>query len=1147
MEIKLINVRSLPIIIGIRKRLLLMIMRTFIFLLCTTVFSFNVETTLAQEKVTIEVDKEATIDEVFEIIIDQTKYRFLYPVDLFKDTPKVQLKKGTISVDKLLNQSISTAKFNIVLSADNTIVIKEKHTQQKSVSGTVTDEKGTPLLGATILIKGTNRGTTADIDGKFQIVMPENENTLVFSFIGYKTQQVEVDTSTTLNIIMQSEESLREVVVIGYGTAKKEDIIGSVGIVSVEHIQMQAPTVNIDYALQGLIPGVQITGSNGQPGAPARIRIRGTTSLMGSNQPLYVIDGIPVVAESNIPSGGSEGSNLANALEQQGLNTPIGNLNSNDIASITVLKDASAGAIYGSRAANGVIIITTKRGKFSDKPRFNFDYSLSTQEPRTLDVLNAEQFRNVTTTAVENGTINNAYTRSVLDGSYFGNSDTNWEEELSPSNPITQNFYLSLQGGNETTRYLTALGVKTEEGVFENTSFDRYTFKLNLDSQISSKWKFGVNTHFSFSDQNALDGSVTDRMYIFRPDLPVFDDNGNYSFSTGYSLENPVALSQATNENKTFLLLGSLFTELEIFEGLVAKTLLSMNYNNGLQNSFYPKFTFRGGWSTSNGDGDGYAQESRSNFTNIMWENTLRYNKLIGDLHNVDAVIGASFEQSKNSFVKAWGTGYFNDVLTNISSATVSKDGASLETGSGLASYFGRFNYDFDTRYLLSFSARIDGSSKFAVENKYAFFPAMAVGWRISEEAFLEDKEAIDEIKLRASWGITGQQDFGPYQWRTLYETDDYGGAPSIVLSQLGNDRLKWERSKQFDLGMNFSFFKSRLNGEMGYYVKDTEDAIFTAISPGNTGFSSVVANVGNTRNTGFEFQFGGDIISNENFKWNLSINATTNTNKLVRISDDFKDEDGFITGFGGGGILREGSPIGLIYGYVSEGIFQSQSEIDALNTSAPNGIYQNAATSPGDIRFRDINGPLGVPDGVITNLDQEIIGDTQPDFFGGLTNRFDYKGFSLTALFTYSVGNDLHWFNQARSINFASSFLAENKTTEVLNAWTPENQSNIPRVVFGDPNDNDRISSHYVYDASFVRLKTLNLQYSFPRSVLEGFGFLDSASIYLVGQNLLTFTDYPGADPEATNLYNNDISAGRDNNRFPPAKVFTVGIKIGF
>lgn len=1113
--------------------------------------------TYSQNKLSLHL-KEAPLTEAFKEIERNTNYSVFYESTTVNVERNVSIEVQNKEIKEVLDLLLSDFGIQYEIFKNQIILTPAKPkvddagksgtvAPQQRVRGKVVDQEGMPLLGATVVVKGTSMGTTANVDGEFTINAPAGA-VLEVSFVGYKTKEVEVGADDYIEVTMEAEMGeLNEVVLVGYGSNKKKDIIGSVGVVEMENIQTQAPTVNVDQALQGQVPGVYIAGSNGQPGAPARIRIRGTTSLWGSNQPLYVIDGIPVVPNSNIPVGGSEGGRLGTELDQQGLNTPIGNISAADIESISVLKDASAGAIYGSRAANGVIIIETKNGVFNGKPTFNVDFSVSAQTPKTLDVLNAEQFKEVTTTAVENSPIRNSYAESVLDGSYFGDADTDWEEVLSPSSPVTTYFNLNMQGGNENTRYFSSIGANTQDGVFEGTGYDRYSFKLNLDTKISSIWNFGVKSSLSFTDQQALDGSVTDRMYIFRPDVPVFDESGHYSVSSGYSLENPAALAQASNDNKTLLLLTSFFTEVELTEGLRAKSLLSLNYNNGIQESFYPKYTLTGGWSRFSGDGEGYAQQSRSNFSNLMWENTLRYNKLIADVHQVDAVLGASFEQTTNSYLKGWGEGFFNDVLTNVSSATVDRETSSYKSTSGLSSYFGRLNYDYDSKYLLTLSGRVDGSSKFAVENKYAFFPAAALGWRISEENFLAEAESVDDIKLRTSWGVTGQQDFGPYQWRTLFEADDYGNEPAIVISQLGNDRLKWERTRQFDLGIDYSFFDYRLNGGIGYYVKKTEDAIFPVITPGNTGFSSVLANVGSTRNTGLEFQVNADIVRGENFNWNIAVNASTNTNKLTEISDDFLNEDGYITGFGGGGQLKEGSPIGLIYGYVSEGIFQDQSEIDALNEAAPGGVYQESATSPGDLRFADISGPEGTPDGVVDNYDQTIIGDTQPDFFGGFTNSLSYKGFSLRTLFTYSVGNDLHWFNQARSINFSSSFLGENKTTEVLNAWTPENPTDQPRLVYGDPNNNDRISSYYVHDASYLRLKTLNLQYNFSEAALSSLSFLKNASVYVIAQNLFTITNYPGADPEASNLYNNDISAGRDNNRFPVAKVFTAGVKVGF
>ncbi|MCK0132012.1 TonB-dependent receptor [Flavobacteriaceae bacterium F08102] len=1125
---------------------------TSLFLLLV-LFQLNANNSYAQKtKISLNLERVG-FKQILTEIERNTDFNFFYDNTTFNSNRKLSINFKNKNIHKALNQifrgsGITYEIYNrqIILKRPDLLQVSA---QQTEITGQVTDETGEPLPGATVLFKDSNIGVSTDFNGKFKLIKPERATTLVISYVGYQTQEIVIDGRTVINVqLVPGLDALNEVVLIGYGSVKKEALTGSVGVVDIKNITNQAPTANLDNALQGQVAGVYVTTANGQPGAAARIRIRGTTSLLGSNQPLYVIDGIPVVPNSNIPIGGTEGRNLGNELAQEGLSTPIGNINTNDIESISILKDASAAAIYGSRAANGVIIITTKQGVFSGAPKFDASVSISTQNARTLDVLNAAQFKEAWTTAVSNGTINNAYTQSVLDGTYFGDADTNWEDEVSPSSPITTVYNLSMYGGSKSTRYNTSIGVNQQDGIYNRTGFDRYSFNLNLESVVNDIWKIGSKINVSFADQHALDGGLTQLTYSYRPDIPVRNDQGAYSFSPQYSFENPVARSKAYNDNKTTLLLGSFFTELTLAEGLKLKSMFALNYNNGNQKSFYPKFTFTGGWNRNLGDGDGYAQESRSTFTNTVWDNTLSYSKIIADKHQLDAVIGASFEKSKSSNTKAWGEGFFNDVLTNITSATEFTSGSSFESGSGLASYFGRFNYDFDHRYLVTLAARIDGSSKFATDNKYAFFPAAAVAWRISEEAFLSDNEVIDDLKLKVSLGKTGQQDFSDYAWRTLFSTYDYGGEPSIILSQLGNDQLKWETTNQFDIGLDFTLFDNRLSGEFGYYTKTTKDALFTAITPGSTGFTSIIANVGDTENTGFEIGIKGDLIRTQDVTWNLGFNWSKNKNKLTKISDDFLGEDGFLTGFPGGGRLREGSPIGLIYGYRAEGLFQDQDVIDALNAASPTGTYQNARTSPGDIRFKDISGPDGVPDGRITNLDQEVIGNAQADFFGGITSTIRYKGLSLSAMFTYAVGNELQAFSLARDTNFSNTFLGENKTTAVLDAWTPQNTStDIPRIVYGDPNDNDRLSSHYVYDASYLRLKTLNLGYTFNQNFLKKIKFLDNLSIYAIGQNLWTITKYPGADPEATNLYNNDISSGRDNNRFPVTKVFSAGIRLGF
>ncbi len=1112
--------------------------------------------------------KEVNYLRVFEEIESKTDFNFFYKTEDIDKNKKISIRVKNRKVETILEDMFQNTGISFVL-LNKQIVLQKQHFNSETdkndvkkttkdvdipaqiekiiIKGKITDENGDPLPGASVAVKGKNIGVSTDIEGAFSLTVLDGSTTLVISFVGYKTLEVEIGGRQFLDIQLETDiASLSEVVVIGYGTVKKEDLTGSVGVVKMENIINQAPTVNLDYALQGQIAGVYVSAGSGQPGAAARVRIRGTTSLLGSNQPLYVINGVPVAPNSNIPGGRAGGGGLVSDLEQQGLNTPLGNINSNDIASISVLKDASATAIYGSRAANGVIIIETKRGTYSSTPTFDANYSYSTQSAQTLDVLNAAQYKEVWTTAVENSSSTNSFAQSVLDGSYFGDVDTNWEDEVSLKNPATQVFNFSVRGGSEKTRYNTSVGINRQDGVYDNSNFDRFSFNLNLDTQLNDRLRFGTDLNLSQTDQTSPDGGLTDLVYTYRPDVPIYDDDGLFLKSNSIS-QNPVALSKAINNNKTLLLLGTLFAELKLAEGLKFKTSFSLNYNAGNQYSYYSRFTNRGGLSFfSDEEGDGYAQESRSRFTNTLWQNQLSYYKSF-NAHTIDATILATFEKTKSSNTRVWGEGFFNDVLTNISSATVYNSGSSFEIGSGLASYLGRVNYNYDSRYSLSLTGRVDGSSKFASDNQYAFFPSIGAAWSISNESFLQNNSFIDELKLRVSAGVSGQQDFGPYVWRTLFNAYFYGGDPAVILSQLGNNSLKWEKTNQFDLGLEFSLFNRRVQGELGYYIKNTEDALFTVIIPGSTGATSVIANVANTSNEGVELELSGDVIRKDNFNWSLSFNITKNTNKLTEISDDFKDDDGFVVGFGAAGRLREGDPIGLLYGYVSEGIFQTQDEIDALNTGSETGVYQDDETAPGDLKFRDITGPDGIPDGRITNLDQQIIGDTQPDFFGGINSTWSYKGFTLSTQFTYSIGNDLQ--NQALAFN--TSFRTnrqENKSVLVLNAWTPQNtNTDIPRSVYRDPNSNRRISSQYLYDASYLRLRAVNLSYSFSNELVKRTGFLNSASLYVSAQNLLTITNYPGADPETASLFNNDLASGRDLNRFPIAKVYTVGVRIGF
>ncbi|MEJ4087355.1 TonB-dependent receptor [Galbibacter orientalis] len=1126
-------------------------------LLFITLFTVQANSIAQKTKVDLNIN-EVPLQSVLKEIERKTDFKFLYNHEEINTNTPISIHVKQQSLKEVLDKLFKETNIEYIVNKKQIILKAKKISSENStplinqstIKGSVTDLNGVPLVGVTIKIKELNVGTSTNNEGEFSIQASVND-VLIFTYIGFKTEEVTIKANSSIDIQLEEDiQAIDEVVLVGYGEVKKENLTGAVSNVNMESFSNQVPTINVEQALQGQVAGVSVNSPNGQPGAASKIRIRGTSSLSGSNQPLFVIDGVPVVPESNIPTGGVEGQRLGDVLNSQGLSTPIANINPNDIESISVLKDASAAAIYGSRAANGVIIITTKKGSKFNKPTINFDVSTTTQNPQTLNVLNAAQFKDAWTQAVLNNNTGNAFATSVLDGSYFGDVDTNWEDELSPGLSTSTYANLSMRGGGKSSQYAISLAALNAESGFKGSNSERYTINLNLNNDITDFLRFGTNIQTSFFNQSSLDGSVVERMYTFRPDYPVFDNEGHYSYSNYSNTENPVALAQASNKNKTFLLLGSVYSQIDFYKDLNFETRLSVNYNNGNQTSFYPGYTFRGGWSRSNKDGDGYAQDSRSSATVIQWQNTLTYKHTFNNKHTIDAVLGTAFEEINSSYNKAFGTGFSSNTLTNVSSATASNGGEAYENGSGLISYFGRTNYDYDQKYLLTLTARIDGSSKFAKNNKYAFFPAAAAAWRISNEDFLTDSNIINELKLRASYGLTGQQDFGAYQWRTLYETGAYANNPSIILSQLGNDELKWETTKQLDLGVDFSLFNNVLSGGVGYYQKNTIDVIFPVQTPGNTGVTSVLANVGHTENKGFELLLDIGIINKADFSWNVSLNATRNKNSLKEISEDYKDEEGYIIGFPGlgGGRLKEGSPIGLIYGYQASHIFQNQEEIDVLNQRSPNGYYQEILTAPGDLKFNDISGPDGTPDGEVNNYDQTVIGNSQPDVFGGFNSVWRYKNFSLSAQFSYSIGNELFWFSQLRAINFTNPYLAENKTVDVLNAWTPTNPTNQPRMVYNDPNDNDRLSSYYVYDASYLRLNTLNLRYNIPQAAIDNIGFINSIAIYGIAQNLWTLTNYPGANPQGGTLFNNDISgSGRDTNRFPPQKSFTIGLNIGF
>lgn len=1124
------------------------VMRIIILLILAGIF--KVQGNTYAQKITLN-EKNETLINVLQKIGAQSGYDFVYGNTTIKNAKLVNISVSNEEFENVLKKVFDGQRFTYTIRNKTVVLYDQPKGFFETVSdyfkairltGKVLDQNNQPLPGVNVQVKGSGTLTSTDQSGNYSITVPDENAVLVFSYIGFDTREITIGKQTKIDVTLQmTTNRLEETVIIAYGTQKKTDVTGSLATISGDAIKDLPSTINVEQALQGRAAGVMVVQESGQPGAATRVRIRGASSLLGSNQPLYVVDGVPVVAEGNIPDNGSV---LNGNLIDQGLSSPLNNLNPADIESMTVLKDASATAIYGSRAANGVVVITTKKGNAKTGPSYTFNTTVSLQEAQTQKVLNAAQFKEIWTEAANNSTSTAAQVQQIRNGTYFGNADTNWEKEVSPESALSRNINIAASGATDKINYYVSLGSMDQDGTFVNSNFSRYNMLVNLDIAASKTIKLGTSLNLSSSTQTSPDPVLLTRIYTFRPDLPVYNPDGTFTFSEGWSQENPVALSKASNTNKTAQVFGSVYGEATIAKDFRLRSALSVNYNNGSLSSFYPSQTMLGGWARATGDGSGYGQQGSSQFLSHLWENTLNYKKVLAGEHSIDGVLGASWQGDNNEFITAMGMGFpQDDILNNLSSASSNFIVRGNKTQSGLVSFFGRANYAYKSKYILSISARTDGSSKFAQENKWAFFPTASGAWRISEENFLKGATFLNELKLRASIGVTGQQNFGPYQWRTLFGADQYGGLPAVVQNQLGNNRLRWELTTQTDIGLDFELFKGRLGGTVDYYVKDTKDLLFRVMLPGSTGFGETIANLGRTQNKGLEFSLNGDIIKAKDFQWNLSINAAFNKNKLVSLNSDFLNAaTGNISPPSSGYNLRIGQPLGIIYGRVADGLIQTQAELDALNAGSSTGVYQNVNTRPGDIKFVDLNG-----DGRITSDDQTVIGNALPDLAGGFTNTFKYKGFTLNALFTYSVGNDIRWGTMATNVNYTNIAAGENKMDLALNRWRPDAPSNIPRAVYGDPNSNNLISSFYVYDGSFLRLKNVTLAYSLPKTLLAKTGFIKNVEVSATATNLFTITNYPGPNPETSNLFNNDLSTGLDNSRFPLAKIYTFGLRAAF
>ncbi|PKQ65199.1 SusC/RagA family protein [Labilibaculum filiforme] len=960
---------------------------------------------------------------------------------------------------------------------------------QQTITGNVVDKAdNSPLVGVSVYEKGTTNGTVTDFDGKYVLSVAGKESILVYSFVGYETIEKLAGALTSIDVAMGAgSESLDEIIVVGYGARRKSDVTGSVS--SVKSSEINAfPVLDASQALQGRAAGVVVQSNNGgEPGAPISIKIRGNTSINASSSPLIVVDGF-----------------VGATMPQP-----------NDIQSMEVLKDASATAIYGSRGSNGVVLVTTKKGKSGKlSVELNSNYSIQ-NTANELDLLNADEFA--------------AY-QQISNPSYVqGPADTDWQDLLYRQGS-TQNHQFSFSGGSDKINFYASANYYKQKGVIINSDFERITFLSNIDAQVTDKLKLGFNLYSSRGDKqgvptqstgdtaNGGGDDVISLMFRFMPDLGIKDANGlNTTNTIGDNIDNPYAVAtEAVNRTKTDINRANLSANYDILQNLTFKTTFGYSTTNQTIGVFRPSTLIV----TAGGGTGGKASISNLKKSNILNENYLTYKAEIGK-GDLTLLAGYSYQKTTSERFSAGAQGFIDDSFSyyNLAGSEVTSIPTSSFTEQEIQSQFGRLNYDYDDKYLLTATVRRDGASNFSKNEKYAIFPSAAIGWKVSNEEFLKNQDKISNLKLRASYGVTGNQAISPYEsfasLNPIFSGINGQVVGAVVPDQAANDNLKWESSYQTNIGLDLGLFNNKISLSLDYYNIDTKDLLLEdASQPEYLGFSTLasIRNVGEINNRGFEISLNTRNISNENFTWTTDFNWSTNKNEVVSLIngiDVFQNAAPGYFSVASTHVLREGEEVGLFWGYDYKGVYQGG--------ALPEGTATYSGAQAGDPLFTDVDGS-----GDITTDDQKVIGNPNPDWNLGITNTFTYKNFDLNIFFQGSYGGDIFNLTNVQLYNGDSNGLKD-----VLNAWTPTNtDTNIPRVVASRGRE---ISSRFVEDGSYIRLKSLALGYNLPTDITRKLG-LASVRFSVSAQNLLTFTNYSGLDPEVSYFGSGGESSGASN-----------------
>ncbi|MCD7936531.1 MAG: TonB-dependent receptor [Tannerellaceae bacterium] len=1095
-----------------------------LFVLAGCLFTENVYSQSA--RVTVHLT-DTPLEKVMETIEKQTDFLFVYNKNIDINR-KVSVQKSNEPLGNLLESlfkgtgvryTVEGSYIILSVAAENSAGAVAQ--QGKLITGVVMDPIGEPIIGANVVEKGAaSNGTVTDMDGKFSLSLTQTNGTLLVSYIGYLSKEVPVGNGSYLTIqLLEDTQTLEEVVVVGYGVMRKKDITGAMTSIATEKID-RSNINTVDQMLQGRSSGLYMVQNSGFPGAGATIRIRGGNSISGGNEPLYVIDGVPVYSAAQ-----SSHTDL----------NPLNTIAVSDIQSIEVLKDASATAIYGARGANGVILITTRQGA-NEKTKVSFDASFGVQNARKkYELLNAQEYQEF---------VNEAYWRALgkpEDNKYpvydpaIAPVHTNWQDEMLNSNALMQNYTLSVSGGNAKTRFLTTLNYVDHDGIVKATDMQKLTLRANLDHDISSTIQMGLNMSMAQVNTNRVGTNVLQRSVTSPPNIPVYNEDGAYTNQTmvGDLFYNPVAtIKEGTNFNKQFRTLNNLYVNWEIIKGLTFRTTFGVDLSFGDQQSYDPLSTTEG-QSTS-----GRARVSSDK--DYMWvnENILTYMNTFGK-HHINAMIGLTQQSQTNQKVGAESQHFLNDNLEmyDLASGTVAIPSTSSMTQWALLSYLGRLNYGFNDKYLFTVSLRADGSSRFGKNNRWGYFPSAAVAWRASEEEFIKSLDLFSNLKIRASYGWTGNQDgIGIYPSMALLGKQQYTLNGVKVMgygpTQVANYDLKWETTRQTDVGIEMGFFNNRLNFSADYYYKKTHDLLLQTKIPSTSGFDSGLKNIGEVENKGFELSLNTTPVTGA-FTWNSDFNISFNRNKVLSLGDISFMQPSSPTGTGAGletsRMLIVGQPLGIFYGYRGDGIFSTTDDI--ASSAQP-------TAQPGDLRFKDLN-----DDNMIDAEDREVIGCAQPKFFGGWNNSFSYKGFDLNIFMVFSYGNDIYNATKAEMEGVAGT---SNQYRTVLNRWTEENQNaSIPRAYAVKLTS--RSWDYLVEDGSFLRIQNINLGYTFPEKVLQKTRIVQSARVYCSLQNFFTFTKYSGLDPEVSRYGQDNIAMGYDYFTYPMNKTVTFGVNVVF